>query len=137
MSPPNDGFPAPAGQMIDPSIAKSGDSTQEAVRSSTSSAKDTQRTDLCNLSQTKAKPIAKQVARAAPKDAIPTDMGKREPDGTNGTGETDQTKQRNQYYGNAFAYRGPQSSIRDLVHGESIITAELKTNVIVRDYFST
>ena len=134
MSPSVDGFPAPAGQMIVPSIAKPGDSAQEAVRS-TSSAKDYQRSDL-STTQTKVKPITKQVARATQKDVALNDMVQREPDEPHGTGETDQTKQRNQYYGNAFAYRGPQSSIRDRVYGESMITAELKTNIIVREYYS-
>ena len=46
--------------------------------------------------------------------------------------ETDQTKQRSQFYGNAFTYRGTYASPKDKLFGESVVTAEVKTNVIVR-----
>jgi len=123
MFPSANEFPAPAGQMI---VTKLGDGGQEA------SAKDLlQRTDLIVM-QRNAKPMAKQVARPRPKDVATNNLVGGEPDGLDGTAESDQTKQREQFYGNAFAYRGgSQASIRDRVHSESIITAELKTNVIV------
>lgn len=134
MSPPSDGFPVPAGQMI---VSKLGGSVQGAVLSTSSSAKDTHGTDSAGVTQPKSKQIANQVVRAAPKEVAINDMVRREPGAPNGTGETEQTKQRSQFYGNAFAYRGPPSSIRDRVYGESMVTAELKTNVIVRDHSPT
>lgn len=122
MSPSANEFPAPAGQMI---ITELGDGGQEG------SAKDFQRTNLL-VTQSKAEPIAKQVARAPSKDVATGNMVGGEPGGLDGIAEIDQTKQREQFYGNAFAYRGgSQASVRDRVHSESMITAELKTNVIV------
>lgn len=122
MSPSANKFPAPAGQMI---VTELGDGGQEG------SAKDIQRTNLI-VTQSKAKPIAKQVARAPSKDVATGNMVGGEPVGLDGTAEIDQTKQREQFYGNAFAYRGgSQASVRDRVHSESMIIAELKTNIIV------
>lgn len=41
------------------------------------------------------------------------------------------TKRKSQYYGDAFAYREPNSSARERVSRESMIMADIRTNVIV------
>ncbi len=43
-------------------------------------------------------------------------------------------KKKSQFYGEVFAYRAPHTSARDRVTRDSIVMAELKTNVIVRPY---
>jgi hypothetical protein len=42
------------------------------------------------------------------------------------------SKRRSQYYGEIFAYREPHQSARERVTRDSMVMAELKTNVIVR-----
>ena len=44
-------------------------------------------------------------------------------------------KRKSQYYGDAFAYREPNSSARERISRESMITCDIKTNVIVSDPF--
>lgn len=46
---------------------------------------------------------------------------------------TDISRQKSQYYSEVFAYREPNLTPRDRVLQYSVITAEVKTNVIVRD----
>jgi len=43
-------------------------------------------------------------------------------------------KKRSQYYEDAFAYREPVSSARERVSRETMIMADIKTNVIASDY---
>ncbi|KAL8801801.1 MAG: hypothetical protein Q9182_004208 [Xanthomendoza sp. 2 TL-2023] len=44
---------------------------------------------------------------------------------------TDLSRRKSQFYSEVFAYREPNLTVRDRVHRYSIITAEVKTNVIV------
>ena len=44
-------------------------------------------------------------------------------------------KRKSQYYGDAFAYREPNSSARERISRESMIMCDIKTNVIVSDPF--
>ncbi|KAL8949088.1 MAG: hypothetical protein Q9222_004778 [Ikaeria aurantiellina] len=48
---------------------------------------------------------------------------------------TDLSRRKSQFYGEVFAYREPNITARDKVHRYSIITAEVKTNVIVKDEY--
>ncbi|KAL8686497.1 MAG: hypothetical protein Q9218_007064 [Villophora microphyllina] len=48
---------------------------------------------------------------------------------------TDLARRKSQYYTEVFAYREPTATARDRVHQYSIITAEVKTNVIVKDEY--
>ena len=68
-----------------------------------------------------------EVERGAPGDASLMAMVKREPE------ETKRAKQKSSFYGEVFAYREP-TTLKDRVARESPITAEIKTNVIVRVY---
>lgn len=53
------------------------------------------------------------------------------------TREGEDTSKRNtQYYTEVFAYREPNLSTREKIHKFSVITAEVKTNVIVRDEYA-
>ena len=40
-------------------------------------------------------------------------------------------KQTHQFYGEVFSYREPAATVKDRVGQDSIVTAEVKTNVIV------
>ncbi|KAL8785616.1 MAG: hypothetical protein Q9213_003270 [Squamulea squamosa] len=48
---------------------------------------------------------------------------------------TDLSRRKSQFYSEVFAYREPNLTTRDRVHRYSIITAEVKTNVIVKDEY--
>ncbi|KAL8671759.1 MAG: hypothetical protein Q9168_003754 [Polycauliona sp. 1 TL-2023] len=48
---------------------------------------------------------------------------------------TDLSRRKSQFYSEVFAYREPNLSARDRVHRYSVITAEVKTNVIVKDEY--
>ncbi|KAI9889924.1 MAG: hypothetical protein M1814_004647 [Vezdaea aestivalis] len=50
--------------------------------------------------------------------------------------DREKTKQKNQFYGEAFAYREPFTSARERFTRETILQAELKTNVIVKDEYT-
>ncbi|KAK2630046.1 hypothetical protein QTJ16_000866 [Diplocarpon rosae] len=48
----------------------------------------------------------------------------------------DLAKRKSQYYGDVFAYREPHSSARERVMKESMIVADIRTNVIVHDEYT-
>ena len=48
-----------------------------------------------------------------------------------GTEDPDLARKRSQFFGQVFAYREPHSTIREKIHEYSVITAEVKTNIIV------
>ena len=68
-----------------------------------------------------------EVDRGAPGDASLIAMVQREPS------EVKRARQKSSFYGEVFAYREPTTP-KDRVARESPITAEIKTNVIVRIY---
>ena len=119
-----DAFPVPVGQFIKQEKENARAPVPSAPSDKVSRA--TTRTNSTRTDQINRKRSATQVGHGHQKEALPKTLGHRDDD------ETDQTKQRNQFYGNAFTYRGTHSSPKDKVYGESIITAEVKTNVIVR-----
>lgn len=47
-------------------------------------------------------------------------------------GDSNLSRRKSQFYGEVFAYREPNVSARNRVHQFSVITVEVKTNVIVR-----
>lgn len=71
------------------------------------------------------KKIARHVARGAPGDAALMSMVRRDQEGTS------LARRKSQFYGEVFAYREPNVSARNKIHQYSVITAEVKTNVIV------
>ncbi|CAL3964532.1 hypothetical protein PZA11_002464 [Diplocarpon coronariae] len=48
----------------------------------------------------------------------------------------DLAKRKSQYYGDVFAYREPKSSARERVTKESMVVADVRTNVIVHDEYT-
>ncbi|KAL8676659.1 MAG: hypothetical protein Q9186_006843 [Xanthomendoza sp. 1 TL-2023] len=48
---------------------------------------------------------------------------------------TNLSRRKSQFYSEVFAYREPNLTARDRVHRYSVITAEVKTNVIVKDEY--
>lgn len=72
------------------------------------------------------KKISRNVMRGAPGDQALMAMVKRDQEGTN------LSRRKSQFYGEVFAYRESNISARNKVHQYSVITAEVKTNVIVR-----
>ena len=75
------------------------------------------------------KQIARHVDRGAPGDASLMNMVKRNASTRDGEAAS---KRNTQYYTEVFAYREPNMSAREKTHKFSVITAEVKTNVIVR-----
>lgn len=79
-------------------------------------------------SGTKSKPDVfdeTQIARKADRDAALMSMAKRDQQ------EANLSRRKSQFYSEVFAYREPNLSARNKIHQHSIITAEVKTNVIV------
>lgn len=75
------------------------------------------------------KQISRHVTRGAPGDAALANMVKR----NESTREGELASKRNtQFYGEVFAYREPNLTAREKITKFSVITAEVKTNVIVR-----
>ena len=71
------------------------------------------------------KPISRHLGRGAPGDGALLSK-------TNGSPlQVELRKKRSQFYGDVFAYREPNLSPRDRIYKDSVITAEVKTNVIV------
>ena len=71
------------------------------------------------------KQVVRHVDRGAPGDAALAAMVQRGPE------DTDRARQRSKFYGEVFAYREANSSVKERVTRESMVMAELKTNVIV------
>ena len=80
------------------------------------------------------KQIARHVSRGAPGDQSLMNMVKRNASTRDGE---DASKRNTQYYTEVFAYREPNLSTREKIHKLSVITAEVKTNVIVGIIFSS
>jgi len=75
------------------------------------------------------KQIARHLDRGAPGDASLMNMVKRNESTRAGEAVS---KRNTQYYTEVFAYREPNMTPRQQVHKFSVLTAEIKTNVIVR-----
>lgn len=73
------------------------------------------------------KEMVRQMKRGAPGDAYLKTMVQRGPE------DTERSRQKNKFYGEVFAYREPNTSARDRIARDSVVTAEVKTNVIVRN----
>lgn len=71
-------------------------------------------------------PIARPLTRGAPGDGALMAMVQRGPE------ETQQCRRKSSFYGDVFAYRESNMSARDRTARESVVMAELTTNVIVR-----
>ena len=71
------------------------------------------------------KAISRSVTRGAPGDAALMSMVNKNRE------STDLSRRKSQFYSEVFAYREPNLTARDRVHKYSVITAEVKTNVIV------
>lgn len=72
------------------------------------------------------KQIARTVSRGTPGDSALMAMVNKNRE------STDLSRRKSQFYSEVFAYREPNITARDRVHRYSIISAEIKTNVIVR-----
>ena len=149
-----DAFPMPAGEIAIPPLlrTKSG-STAVATPMADShiALRDSQCETLYNhnpSSQTQLSPLLEgngngngkpRMLRqaSAEKAAVVKPLGRGAPgDGSAtarlGADEAAQSKRRSQFYGEVFAYREPLRADRDAVLRDAVVTAELKTNVIVR-----
>lgn len=69
--------------------------------------------------------LSRKFDRVSPKDSAPVSTVKRDQQ------ETNLSRRKSQFYSEVFAYREPNISTRNRIHQYSIITAEVKTNVIV------
>ncbi|KAL9038454.1 MAG: hypothetical protein Q9214_005273 [Letrouitia sp. 1 TL-2023] len=75
------------------------------------------------------KQIARTVSRGTPGDSALVAMVNRNRE------STDLSRRKSQFYSEVFAYREPNVTARDRVHRHSIISAEIKTNVIIKDEY--
>ena len=66
------------------------------------------------------------ITRGAPGDGLPTSIPTRTPQ------ERDMARKKSMYYQQVFSYREPNLMPKDRVYRDSVITVEVKTNVIVR-----
>ncbi|KAL8850265.1 MAG: hypothetical protein Q9221_004775 [Calogaya cf. arnoldii] len=73
--------------------------------------------------------ISGPYARGSPGDAALIAMVNK------GGTSTDLSRRKSQFYSEVFAYREPNLTARDRVHRYSVITAVVKTNVIVKDEY--
>jgi hypothetical protein len=76
---------------------------------------------------TEEKRLIRDLERGTPGDAAIFSAGKT-PE------QREISKKKSQFYGDAFAYRESNSSARERVLRESIVMADIRTNVIVRNY---
>ena len=67
--------------------------------------------------------ITRNVKRGSPGEAALASRGH---------ADTERSRQKSHFYSEAFAYRESNLSVCDRIYKESVITAEVKTNVIVR-----
>ena len=75
--------------------------------------------------------IARPLERGAPGDGALMAMVQRGPE------ETQQCRRKSSFYGEVFAYRESITSTRDRIARESVVMAEVTTNVIVRSICSS
>lgn len=71
------------------------------------------------------KVVTQEIGRGTPGDGVPTSTPTRTPQ------EREIAKKKSQFYTEVFAYREPGLSPRERVYKDSVVTAEVKTNVIV------
>ena len=117
-------FPQPGGEMIMgrfevPQNVDSMDSNNPII------GKSPPLQELVPYNPSSDKHLIKPLDRGAPGDPSLRAITNRNPE------ETHLTKRKSQFYSEVFAYRESHQSPRDQILQESIITAELKTNVIV------
>lgn len=74
------------------------------------------------------KNISRRVSRGAPGDAALMAMVQRDQEGT------DFARRKSSFFTEVFAYREPNLSPRERIYKNSVIIAEVKTNVIVRAF---
>lgn len=74
------------------------------------------------------KHMMRNISRGAPGDAALMSMVERSEE------ETQQCRRKSSFYGDVFAFRESNASVRDKVARESMVMAEVKTNVIVCRY---
>ena len=75
--------------------------------------------------QTNEKHVSRKASRGTGVDGTLLSVVKPDPQ------TTSLSKKKSQFYSEVFAYREPNITIRSKVHQYSVITAELKTNIIV------
>lgn len=75
--------------------------------------------------------IARPLKRGAPGDGALMAMVQRGPE------ETQQCRRKSSFYGEVFAYRDSVTTTRDRMARESVVMAEVTTNVIVRPVHSS
>lgn len=128
-SPTANDFPRQAGQTI--SVSKAGNRIVSPAPSSLSFDPDDSGSNGISFTPDliEEKKISRNVMRGAPGDAALMAMVKRDQEGTS------LSRRKSQFYGEVFAYRESNVSARNKIHQYSVITAEVKTNVIVKDEY--
>lgn len=126
LSPTANEFPRPAGQTL--KVSKRDNGLISPAKSTFSfNDEDDSTQAISNLPDLiDEKQIARHISRGAPGDAAFMSMAPRSQEGT------DLARRKSQFYTEVFAYREPNLSPREKVYKNSVITAEVKTNVIVR-----
>lgn len=128
LSPPGNEFPRQAGQTL--KVSKRDNGLISPAKSTFSFNDDEPEPEpVSNLPDLfDKKQISQQITRGAPGDAALMSMVQRNQEGT------DLARRKSQFYSEVFAYREPNLSPREKICRNSVITAEVKTNVIVRIY---
>ena len=117
-------FPTPAGQMF--TVTKRDQGLVSPAQSSFSFPDEEQPVHAVSSTDgVKEKAISRHLERGAPGDGTLLSGGNSTPQ------QQELRKKKSHFYTEVFAYREPNESPRDRVYKDSVITAEVKTNVIV------
>ena len=116
---PADAFPLQAGR----SVTEEDKST--SLPHDTSNKISVAEIDRPPLETINEKSLIRDLSRGAPGDENPMALAQRRPE------EKDRSTRKSNYFGEVFAYREANTSVKERATRESVITAEVKTNVIV------
>lgn len=131
-------FPQQAGELLNPSGSETPSGSTACSRAGHHSTDTREQGRVAEMTEDLSRPssagtrrhhqplqIVTDLRRGAPGDPSQASIAKRTPE------QVMASKQRNQFYGEVFSYREPAANARERVGQDSVVTAEVKTNVIV------
>ncbi|KAL9596076.1 MAG: hypothetical protein Q9219_006024 [cf. Caloplaca sp. 3 TL-2023] len=124
-------FPRQAGHALN--VSRRDNGLISPARSTFSFADDAEPTNMHNSNKPDLldeKQLSGPLGRGSPGDAALMAMVNRD------RASTDLSRRKSQFYSEVFAYREPNLTARDRVNRYSVITAEIKTNIIIKDEYS-
>ena len=117
-------FPTPAGQVF--TVTKRDQGLVSPAESAFSFFDETSPHAMSTSDLVEEKTIARPIDRGTPGESTYASIN------TGNQEQNELRRNKSQYYTEVFSYREPNLSPRDRISKDSVITAEIKTNVIVR-----